>query len=494
MPSELKEALKPMLLIEHRQHDVSEPYSVNEISMVAEKYFKRDRFSDLLPGIMGWDQESDSSDSDSESDDESSDSESEAERRHHQKKKKNRKTKEVKTHRKNRPKPEKQGMEVSRSEMDGLVDRINKLTLLNTAQPLQSSAGNQPAYLATMATQAPHQAVPQSYMSFQDNNTQQQSSSQPYTFYSNNNMVPPGAPPMPPQGYPSYPNSAVNPPSNIPQPYRTYPNNIPLPQNQFGGFPQLRDNKCFGCFDPNHYLSNCPRMRELFQQGIVEYDPVTKKYCMKKTREVINRSPRETMYEAALRLNSVMPPAQPQNANYVTFAPEEGQEDTGTLEDSIQQYYASQLNNETETDSDDSDDEGPYWKYALHAEKQRRYYQPSSDYYDSESEDENNAVAYPVTRSMTKRTAEARERANKLPSKPPKMVFDGVYPPRRPRGPPKPKPESAPAPEVPQQTIQQLPTPAPQQAIQPTTISALPQTVSQAPESSRQAVPVPAPS
>ncbi|KDR82249.1 hypothetical protein GALMADRAFT_207530 [Galerina marginata CBS 339.88] len=277
-------------------------------------------------------------------------------------------------------------------------------------------------------------------------------------------------------------------------PYRTYPNNIPLPQNQFGGFPQLRDNKCFGCFDPNHYLSNCPRMRELFQQGIVEYDPVTKKYCMKKTREVINRSPRETMYEAALRLNSVMPPAQPQNANYVTFAPEEGQEDTGTLEDSIQQYYASQLNNETETDSDDSDDEGPYWKYALHAEKQQRYYQPSSDYYDSESEDENNAVAYPVTRSMAKRTAEARERANKLPSKPPKMVFDGVYPPRRPRGPPKPKPESAPAPEVPQQTIQQLPTPAPQQAIQPTTISALPQTVSQAPESSRQAVPVPAPS
>ncbi|KAH9483802.1 hypothetical protein JR316_0003280 [Psilocybe cubensis] len=50
---------------------------------------------------------------------------------------------------------------------------------------------------------------------------------------------------------------------------------------------------------------------------------------------------------------------------------------------------------------------------------------------DTEEDSEPDAQAYLATRTTGKQTTEARNRATRVPSKPAKKVFDGVYPPPR---------------------------------------------------------------
>ena len=183
---------------------------------------------------------------------------------------------------------------------------------------------------------------------------------------------------------------------------------------------------------------------------------------MKHSRSPIyRRTPDECLYEAALRINSIMPPVnRPRNTNFITATQAyESQQETRALQNSVAQYYAAQEDHESESDSSSSEDEdeGPYWKYALQAKRQLRFPETQYEYYnsDAESEDDNPVAAYPATRTSGKRTTEARERVSKVPAKPQKPVFDGVYPPpRKPRNMPtraqEPAPAPAPAPAPPQ--------------------------------------------
>ena len=85
-----KSAFQPMLMVDYPSHDMSKPYSITEVNTVAEKHYKRDRFSDLLPALSNWRDASDSDsdyDSDTEDDDSDSDSDSEDDRRRRRKEK-----------------------------------------------------------------------------------------------------------------------------------------------------------------------------------------------------------------------------------------------------------------------------------------------------------------------------------------------------------------------------------------------------------------------
>ncbi|KDR64904.1 hypothetical protein GALMADRAFT_217754 [Galerina marginata CBS 339.88] len=255
--------------------------------------------------------------------------------------------------------------------------------------------------------------------------------------------------------------------------FPSYPNNIRLPVNQTPGQLTLQQSpfECFGCFSKDHMLGECPRMHELIQQGILEYEPASRKFCMKNSRMPIRRRPGECLYEAALRMNSIMPPLNRiRNTNFVTLGQSEiDQSESLALQNSVAEFYANQEEYEENDTDSDSEDDGPYWKYALHTKRRLRYPETRYQYFKSESEEDNYAAAYPAARS-SKKTTEARERVSKIPSKPPKMVFDGVYPPRRNRNPPNRASEPTTAPPQPQQVIQNeppAPQSVPQQASQP---------------------------
>lgn len=205
-------------------------------------------------------------------------------------------------------------------------------------------------------------------------------------------------------------------------------------------------------------------MHELMEKGIVDYDPNTRKFCMKKNRMPLYRQRGECLYEAAIRLNSIIVPGT-HTANLVTVAHDkyDDQIESTTLQNSVAKFYTAQEGYESETDSD-SEDDGPYWKYALHTKRQLRFPEVQYQYYESEAEDDDGqVVAYPATRTSNKRTTEARERISKIPTKPAKQVFDGVYPPPR-KGriiPPR-KTESPPVPQQSQPTGESItPTPLP---------------------------------
>ncbi|PPQ76829.1 hypothetical protein CVT26_002425 [Gymnopilus dilepis] len=338
---DLRTAFQPMLLISFQTHDTKDPYKLEEVDQIAQKYFKRDRFSDIIPNIFNWKERSDSeSESEYDSDSSSSDSDSDSDYHRRRKKKKSSKRK-GKGKAKDRRRRTKDTIDSTKAEVDGLIDRINRMTLLNmNRQADQNIHSHQHSHanICSHCGENSHQVYVANTMPTGTN----MPVAQPFQH----------APPLQHQTYSQ--------PMNT-QPFVTYPNNIPLSSNT-GNMRQQQPPqppfKCFGCNSLEHMLGECPRMHELMQQGVLDHDPKTRKFCLKHSRIPVYRRPGETLYEAALRLNSIMPPLnRPQNANLVTIL----------------------------------------------------------------EENQSEAAALKAT----------RERISKIPSRPSKEVFDGVYPPPR---------------------------------------------------------------
>jgi len=57
-------------------------------------------------------------------------------------------------------------------------------------------------------------------------------------------------------------------PSRSPHTSATYPNNIPT--QQFNNSQWPRSNKCYGCFDETHVISDCPKIAKLIARGIIQ--------------------------------------------------------------------------------------------------------------------------------------------------------------------------------------------------------------------------------
>ncbi|PPQ81881.1 hypothetical protein CVT26_014326 [Gymnopilus dilepis] len=406
---EVRRAFAPILLVDFPAHNLSEPYKIDELNMVAEKYFKRDKFSDMLPNVMDWDSDSESdSDSDSDSGYESSDSDSDDEYRRRKSKKKKKLVKKRKD--KGRKKQtDKETLTASKTEVDKLVESLNRLTLLNMNHNWHQQIHPNPYTYAASCSQCGE--FVQQQQAYVGNTTvaapitlQQPSMQQP--------MMPLSQPPM----QQMYPSQMQQPP----QQFATYPNSIPLGQGRPRNGPYRQNQQpylCFGCFSPEHMLGECPRMQELMQQGVLDFDHNSRKFCMKQSRMPIFRRNGESLYKAAMRLNSVMPPHNMQAATHLVTV---------------------------------------------------------SDYPTDEAE----AEALHTTTRSSKKTSEARDRATRIPKKPAREVFDGVYPPprkvRKPKeGPvqfeePTPAPVSEPVPPPPTQIPSSQPVPVNQQpAVQP---------------------------
>src|SRR6266568_2880939 len=148
-----------------------------------------------------------------------------------------------------------------------------------------------------------------------------------------------------------------------------------------------------------------------------------------------------------------------------------------TLEDEVQNYY-QQVHYQEESEEYESDeDEGPYWRTALHTAKHHNTYEDEEYEYEEEDEgcDDIYYQAYPAERTST-RISEARDKSSKLPMKPqPKSRFEGVFPPPR-KNPVKPTQNTFHKPEF-SKPRQLPPTPAPTPVPRPQPIQPKPKPV-----------------
>src|SRR6267378_7909882 len=136
-------------------------------------------------------------------------------------------------------------------------------------------------------------------------------------------------------------------------------------------------------------------------------------------------------------------------------------------------HYQEESDDEYESD----EDEGPYWRTALHTAKHDNTFEDEEYEYEEEDEgcDDIYYQAYPAERTST-RISEARDKSSKLPMKPqPKPRFEGVFPPPR-KNPVKPTQNTFNKPEIPKPR-QLPPTPAPTPVPRPQPIQPKPKPV-----------------
>ena len=66
--------------------------------------------------------------------------------------------------------------------------------------------------------------------------------------------------------------------SQSPHTSATYPNNIST--QQFNNSQRPRSNKCYGCFDETHVISDCPKLAKLIARGIIQKNQQNRKYYL----------------------------------------------------------------------------------------------------------------------------------------------------------------------------------------------------------------------
>jgi len=202
--------------------------------------------------------------------------------------------------------------------------------------------------------------------------------------------------PLPPQG-----------------PSPSFPNSIPVhPSNSYQQQP--RSNKCFGCFEVTHIMADCPKLAKLVATGVIQYNQQTRKYCQT-NGQPIYRCMEESLVESVERLNIAT--SKQSKVNFVT------------LTSGVTDFWAKHDENENGNlcwPDTDSEDDGPYWRYAQPAAIREEYPTYSIDNNcpntDDESEDKENVYeAYPVEQT-NKRTTEA---CKEVTCGPAKARFDG---------------------------------------------------------------------
>jgi len=394
IPKDVRTVLEGKLLIKEPNHNISDPWTVKQICDAAEQYFKRDKFSDMLLhaelfAIENTDFTGSDTDSDTESD---TDSESDNDSRHPRRKHKHVKRNKYKTHAEKLKKAENTvptPAELERThkyqgtsgEIENMIQQLNTMSLddphyghlyykvlsLDKTGIAQKCIYREPPHLS------------QRYMSNNRQAPPHMSQTSPLTYPNN---IPIQAPRIPPRNRDNHNLNVERPPFNPPS------------------------NQCYGCFEQGHMLHECPKMADLSQRGVIMQDPSTRKYRMANGQSIYRRQG-ESIVDAVQRALALAP-----------------QSHLMTVNDEVNSFYNHEAydSDHSDTDSDtDSYDDGPYWKYAHHA--QRQLYRPESA---NERQYEGTYNSFPATRSE-KQTTEARKEATRTPRK----VLDGVYPPAR---------------------------------------------------------------
>jgi hypothetical protein len=446
LPKDLRAIFEPKLQAQILDYDASQPYELEKIETVAENYFKRNKFTEMVFNPLHYhiDEESDS-ESDDDSDDSDSDSEYERRRKRRHKKKKKTRTKY------SRAKPMKEPGEKpthryqgSEQDISGMIKQLNKMSI------------NDPAYASMyfdVITQdtTGHAKDCIRKPIFDEQPTGRSSRSFPPSRNSNNRpayQVHNSSPPFS-NNFPTRNNRPAYQVQNSPA---TFPNNFPLRNRNM--MDQEQRPECWGCGGEGHRAIECPRMQEFVRQGVVIYDTDARKYLMHDRRPIVRRW-NEMIADAVQRtLTLSYRPAPEPTSNFVTLGAD------------VHNYYQQDQDDDEDSDGYESDsDDGPYWRVALNTQRRHKAYvgEEYEDEYEKEDEDEEDYYedpayeVYPAERSST-RIAEARERASRMPGKaPPREKFEGVFPPPRKerpiakpptQPPPQPIPAQRPAPPM----------------------------------------------
>ncbi|KAJ7750656.1 hypothetical protein DFH07DRAFT_775000 [Mycena maculata] len=235
---------------------MSTPYEISEVCAAAESYFKRDKFSMMLIGAdrFGIESMDETSDDDS-SEEESSEDESDRERRKRQKKKKllKRKKRSTSTEALMDTKYDNIKKDVKSEEVEGMIRQLNSMSL------------DDPSYGAT-------------YFKVLSMDT----TGIAVKCITRTPRVQTNYAPRPARSYPSEQTA----PQTVASP-ATYPNSVPLnggaaysrpPASQTYPRPDTpRSDSCYGCHDKEHRISDCPKLRELIQNGVIKRDEATRR-------------------------------------------------------------------------------------------------------------------------------------------------------------------------------------------------------------------------
>ena len=210
-------------------------------------------------------------------------------------------------------------------------------------------------------------------------------------------------------------------PSRSPHTSATYPNNIPT--QQFNNSQRPRSNRCYGCFEETHVISECPKLAKLMARGIIQKNQQNRKYFLSDGRPIYRRS-EESLIEVIEKLTGTS--FKQTQVNFVTLA------------SGVSEFWAERNENENEDldwpDTDD-DDDGPYWRYGQPAAIKGEY--PNYNVYNNGPEPEEELddseeytyEVYPAERG-NKQTTEKRKDVMRGPIK---TRFDRVHVPERPR-------------------------------------------------------------
>ena len=209
---------------------------------------------------------------------------------------------------------------------------------------------------------------------------------------------------------------------------------------QSNGPPKPRSNKCYGCFDETHIMRDCPKLAKLQANGVIQYNPQTRKYCLPNGDSLYRRS-EESLIQTVERITGTT--IRQNQVNFVTLA------------SGVSDFWAKRVENEDGElcwPDTDSEDDGPYWRYAQPAAVRGEYptYQIFNQEQDIDMEDEDSEEyvrkVYPVERAA-KRTTETRKDVTRGPAK---TKFDGVQVPERLK-----TRSSGPAPDIPKEQSRQ---------------------------------------
>ncbi len=372
----LQKAFEEKLYINYPHFDASNPWPIDYLDEVANIYFKRNKFPQrlgYLPVTEHYAQKDyeTEEDSDYDSDDESDD-EDYAYRKKRTLRKRKAKAKKAPTTQIMSDEPMRK-VPSPPEEVEGLIQQLNTMSL-------DDPKYGQLYYKAAMndATGLAVRCIRRAPMTERPSGIVQQ------------NL------PLPPQG-----------------PSPSFPNSIPVhSSNSYQQQP--RSNKCFGCFEVTHIMADCPKLAKLVATGVIQYNQQTQKYCQTNGQPIYRRM-EESLVESVELLNIAT--SKQSKVNFVT------------LTSGVTDFWAKHDENENGNlcwPDTDSEDDGPYWRYAQPAAIRGEYPTYSIDNNcpntDDESEDKENVYeAYPVERT-NKQTTEACKEVTHSPAK---ARFDG---------------------------------------------------------------------
>ncbi|TFK16892.1 hypothetical protein FA15DRAFT_606153 [Coprinopsis marcescibilis] len=277
IPAALRRTLELKLQAKLPNHNTANPYNVSDVTSVAEAYFKRDKFSQMFFHANQLDLEYNSeteSSEESSSDSDSSNSEYDSDSikklrsklrklRNKEGKKRSKHKQKYRNHTSKEPKsePERTYQPSGNStEIESMIQQLNTMSLEDPKYGhlyYKVMKMDQTGLAAKCIYREPPKQI-------------QQPITQVYTAPSATTV--PVQPPV------------IQPPMMQPR----------LMQQQ----PYEPFQGCFGCLDLGHHLSECPKMSDLAQRGIVMFDAGSRKYFMTNGQPIF-RQRGESLFNAA---------------------------------------------------------------------------------------------------------------------------------------------------------------------------------------------------